>query len=151
MRRILVLLASFLLFSIVAAGQAPTLIAIRAAKLIDGKSEKPHDPAAYALELMAADVNRLLVHLKIHIAHYVGYSMGGRIGIQALLDFSPKLNRVVLGGVGWGGSHGEAQEIARAMRGEPTTSEVARSFYDFARARPSNGNASSGAARCNLR
>ena len=41
MRRILVLLASFLLFSILAAGQAPTLIAIRAAKLIDGKSEKP--------------------------------------------------------------------------------------------------------------
>jgi len=103
-----------------------------------GKSEKPHDPAAYALELMAADVNRLLVHLKIHIAHYVGYSMGGRIGIQALLDFSPKLNRVVLGGVGWGGAYGEAQEIARAMRGQPTTSEVARSFYDFARARPEN-------------
>jgi imidazolonepropionase-like amidohydrolase len=41
MRRILVLLASFLLFSILGAGQAPTLIAIRAAKLIDGKSEKP--------------------------------------------------------------------------------------------------------------
>ncbi|PYX32139.1 MAG: amidohydrolase [Acidobacteria bacterium] len=41
MRRILVLLASFLLFSILAAGQAPTRIAIRAARLIDGKSEKP--------------------------------------------------------------------------------------------------------------
>jgi imidazolonepropionase-like amidohydrolase len=41
MRRILVLLSSLLLFSILAAGQAPTLIAIRAAKLIDGKSEKP--------------------------------------------------------------------------------------------------------------
>jgi imidazolonepropionase-like amidohydrolase len=41
MRRILVLLASFLLFSILAAGQAPTQIAIRAAKLIDGKNEKP--------------------------------------------------------------------------------------------------------------
>jgi pimeloyl-ACP methyl ester carboxylesterase len=103
-----------------------------------GKSEKPHDPAAYALELMAADVNQLLVHLKIHFAHYVGYSMGARIGIQALLDFSPSLNRVVLGGVGWGGAFGEAQEIARAMRGEPTTSEVAKSFYDFARARPEN-------------
>jgi pimeloyl-ACP methyl ester carboxylesterase len=103
-----------------------------------GNSEKPHDPAAYALELMAADVNRLLVHLNIRIAHYVGYSMGARIGIQALLDFSPRLNRVVLGGVGWGGAFGEAKEIARAMRGQPTTSEVARSFYDFARARPEN-------------
>jgi pimeloyl-ACP methyl ester carboxylesterase len=103
-----------------------------------GKSEKPHDPSAYSLELMAADVSRLLAHLDIRTAHYVGYSMGARIGIQVLLDFSPRLSRVVLGGVGWGGAFGEAEEIARAMRGEPTTSEVARSFYDFARARPEN-------------
>jgi pimeloyl-ACP methyl ester carboxylesterase len=103
-----------------------------------GKSEKPHDPAAYALELMAADVLRLMDHLDTRIAHYVGYSMGARIGIQSFLDFSPRLSRVVLGGVGWGGAFGEAREIARAMRGEPTTSEVARSFYDFARARPEN-------------
>jgi imidazolonepropionase-like amidohydrolase len=41
MRRILALLASSLLFSILVAGQAPTRIAIRAAKLIDGKNEKP--------------------------------------------------------------------------------------------------------------
>jgi pimeloyl-ACP methyl ester carboxylesterase len=103
-----------------------------------GSSEKPHDPAAYALELMAGDVNRLLEHLSVRVANYIGYSMGARIGVQALLDFSPRLCRVVLGGVGWGGAFGAAQEIARAMRGEPTTSEVARSFYDFARARPEN-------------
>jgi pimeloyl-ACP methyl ester carboxylesterase len=103
-----------------------------------GKSDKPHDPSAYALGLMAADVNRLLTHLKLRIAHYVGYSMGARIGVQALLDFPQMLSRVVLGGIGWGGAFGEAEEIARAMRGEPTTSEVARSFYDFARARSEN-------------
>jgi pimeloyl-ACP methyl ester carboxylesterase len=103
-----------------------------------GSSDKPHDPAAYALELMAADVDRLLAHINIRAANYIGYSMGARIGVQALLDFSPRLSRVVLGGVGWGGAYGEAKEIARAMRGEPTTSEVARSFYDFARARPEN-------------
>jgi len=103
-----------------------------------GKSDKPHDPAAYALEKMSADVLGLMDHLDIRTAHYVGYSMGARVGIQALLDFSPQLSRVVLGGVGWGGAFGEAQEIARAMRGEPTTSEVAKSFYDFARARPDN-------------
>jgi pimeloyl-ACP methyl ester carboxylesterase len=103
-----------------------------------GKSDKPHDPAAYALEKMAADVLRLMDHLDIRTAHYVGYSMGARSGLQALLDFSPRLSRVVLGGVGWGGAFGEAQEIARAMRGEPTTSDVAKSFYDFARARPEN-------------
>jgi pimeloyl-ACP methyl ester carboxylesterase len=103
-----------------------------------GRSEKPHNPASYALETMAADVLRLMDHLEMRGADYIGYSMGARIGLQALLDFSPRLSRVVLGGIGWGGAFGEAQEIARAMRGEPTTSEVARSFYDFARARPDN-------------
>lgn len=41
MRRILVLLTWWLMLSMLAAGQAQTRIAIRAAKLIDGKSEKP--------------------------------------------------------------------------------------------------------------
>jgi pimeloyl-ACP methyl ester carboxylesterase len=103
-----------------------------------GSSDKPHDPAAYALELMAADVRRLILHLDIHVAHFIGYSMGARIGVQGLLDFPQMLGRVVLGGIGWGGAFSEANEIARAMRGEPTTSDVARSFYDFARARPEN-------------
>jgi pimeloyl-ACP methyl ester carboxylesterase len=103
-----------------------------------GSSEKPHAPAAYALELMAADVARLLDHLDIRLAHYVGYSMGARIGVQAMLDFSNRLARVVLGGIGWGGAFHEAPEVAKMLRGEPSSSSVARTFYDFASARPAN-------------
>src|ERR1700694_2257969 len=51
-----------------------------------GSSEKPHDPAAYALGIMAADVRRLMDHLDVKVAHFVGYSMGARIGVQMMLD-----------------------------------------------------------------
>jgi pimeloyl-ACP methyl ester carboxylesterase len=103
-----------------------------------GGSEKPHDPSAYALEQMAGDVHRLIDHLDIRVAHYLGYSMGARIGVQALLDFPKRLSRAVLGGIGWVGAYHEAMEIAQALRGEPTTSAGAKTFYDFARARPDN-------------
>lgn len=103
-----------------------------------GSSDKPHDPAAYAGELMAADVVRLLDHLHIEAAHYLGYSMGARIGLQMILDLPQRVRRAVLGGIGWAGAFHAAADIARAMRGEPTTNPVARTFFEFASARPSN-------------
>jgi pimeloyl-ACP methyl ester carboxylesterase len=103
-----------------------------------GSSDKPHDPAAYALETMAADVGRLLDHLTIESADYIGYSMGSRIGVQAMLDLPSRLRRVVLGGIGWVGAFHAEAEIARAMRHEPTSDPVAKTFYDFAAARPAN-------------
>jgi pimeloyl-ACP methyl ester carboxylesterase len=103
-----------------------------------GHSDKPHDPAAYAGEVMAGDVARLLDHLSIETAHYLGYSMGARIGLQVMLDLPGRVSRAVLGGIGWAGAFHVAPDIARAMRGEPTTSPIAQTFYDFARARPIN-------------
>jgi pimeloyl-ACP methyl ester carboxylesterase len=103
-----------------------------------GSSGKPHDSAAYALEIMAADVRRLLDHLDIEVADYLGYSMGARIGMQAMLDYPGQLRRVALGGIGWAGAFHAAKEIAQALRGEPTNSAVSKTFYQFATARPSN-------------
>jgi len=47
-----------------------------------GKSDKPHDPKAYAE--LGQDVLRLLDHLNIVRAHIVGYSLGGIITAKLL-------------------------------------------------------------------
>ena len=65
-----------------------------------GESEKPHDPAAYETDVMAADVVRLLDHLEIGTADLLGYSMGGRIGTEALYRHPERFNAAVLAGIG---------------------------------------------------
>lgn len=103
-----------------------------------GDSDKPHDQRAYEPAVMAADVRRLLDHLDIESALYLGFSMGARIGIQCVLDFPARLRRAVLGGVGIKGALAQSQSIARALRGATPENPVAKSFYEFARARPHN-------------
>lgn len=103
-----------------------------------GRSDKPHDAAEYAFEVMAADVRRLLDELQIAAAHYIGYSMGGRIGLQCLLDFPDRLRGAVLGGIGVGGAVEEAAPIVRALRGGEPETASALSFHKFASARAIN-------------
>jgi pimeloyl-ACP methyl ester carboxylesterase len=61
-----------------------------------GKSDKPHDPAAYGIELVE-DVSRLLDHLQIRKAHIVGYSVGGSIALKLLTTHPERCSSVVLG------------------------------------------------------
>jgi pimeloyl-ACP methyl ester carboxylesterase len=103
-----------------------------------GHSDKPHDPAAYSIDIMAADINRFLDHLNVPAASYVGYSMGARIGLQVALDYPARMRRAVLGGLGTAGAIESSDAIAQALRGEPTDDPVAQTFYRFASARPAN-------------
>ena len=104
-----------------------------------GHSDKPHDPAAYAIGIMAGDIIRLLDHVEVPSASYLGYSMGARIGLQVVMDFPGRVQRAALGGIGAEGAIGSADAIAAAfLRGEPTDDPIAQSFYRFASARPSN-------------
>ena len=104
-----------------------------------GHSDKPHDEAAYAVEVMAGDVVRLLDELSIPSAQYLGYSMGARIGLEVILDFPERIKRAVLGGIGAAGAIDQAAAIAQALRaGEPTDDPVAQTFYRFASSRPIN-------------
>jgi len=65
-----------------------------------GKSEKPHDPKQYGAE-MVADVIRLLDHLKIEKAHFVGYSMGGFMTGYLVSQHPERILSATLGGAGW--------------------------------------------------
>ena len=104
-----------------------------------GHSDKPHDPAAYAIGIMALDVIRFLDHVEVPSAGYLGYSMGARIGLQVVMDFPGRLQRAAFGGIGAAGAIDSAAAIAEAfLRGEPGNDPIAQSFYRFASARPTN-------------
>jgi len=104
-----------------------------------GQSDKFHDSAAYAIGIMGRDVTRLLDHVEVESAGYLGYSMGARIGLQVAMDAPERVKRAVLGGIGASGSIRSADAIAEAfLRGEPGDDPIAQSFYRFASARPTN-------------
>jgi pimeloyl-ACP methyl ester carboxylesterase len=64
-----------------------------------GKSDKPHDPKKYGLE-MAEDAVRLLDHLQIKKVHIVGYSMGAVITAKLLATHPDRFLSATLGGHG---------------------------------------------------
>lgn len=62
-----------------------------------GASSKPHDPAEYGVK-MVHDIGRLIDHLNIEQAHFIGYSMGSRL-INSFCDLNKKrCLSMVLGG-----------------------------------------------------
>ncbi|MGH7904267.1 MAG: alpha/beta fold hydrolase [Candidatus Dormibacteraceae bacterium] len=107
-----------------------------------GRSDKPHDPAAYRQRTMAADVVRLLDHLDVGRADLVGYSMGARIGMRVAFEHPGRLWRAVLGGPGRWHDVERTVAIAAALRArrpsEGGRDGVARTFLEFASARPVN-------------
>ena len=63
-----------------------------------GRSDKPHDPAAYAGRCRVADVLAVLDAEGIDRAHFWGYSMGGSIGFAFGVHAPDRLRSLVLGG-----------------------------------------------------
>jgi pimeloyl-ACP methyl ester carboxylesterase len=63
-----------------------------------GASDKPHQPDAYDRERNVEDIAAVLDDLDIPRAHYLGYSMGGRIGF-AIARYAPeRVHSLILGG-----------------------------------------------------
>lgn len=84
-----------------------------------GESDKPHDKEKYGTE-MAADVVRLLDHLKIKRAHLVGYSMGVFIVGKVVATHPDRVLSIVYGGqspliVGDSNGSSEIDSFAKAV------------------------------------
>jgi len=62
-----------------------------------GKSDKPHDPAAYGIN-MVDDVLAVIDDLRIDRVNYMGYSMGAGIGCMCAVRYPERFNSYVLGG-----------------------------------------------------
>jgi pimeloyl-ACP methyl ester carboxylesterase len=78
-----------------------------------GKSDKPHDIEKYGPE-MAADVVRLLDHLKVDKAHLVGYSSGAFIAGKVAATHPDRILSIVYGG--------QAPLVAEAKVAKPKSS-----------------------------
>jgi pimeloyl-ACP methyl ester carboxylesterase len=63
-----------------------------------GRSDKPHDREAYALDRLVGDVVAVLDDAGIERTHYWGYSFGGWIGLGLLVKAPQRLRKAVLGG-----------------------------------------------------
>ena len=63
-----------------------------------GDSDKPHDPSAYRMEVMASDILSVLDALGLDKAHYMGYSSGGYLGFVLAKQAQERLLSLILGG-----------------------------------------------------
>ncbi|HEU0246239.1 MAG TPA: alpha/beta hydrolase [Gaiellaceae bacterium] len=63
-----------------------------------GRSDKPHDVAAYAMSLQTADVVALLDALSVDRAHFVGRSYGGRLAFGVGEHAPERVLSLVAGG-----------------------------------------------------
>ena len=64
-----------------------------------GRSGKPHDPKGYGLKLRVNDVLAVMDDLGVSKAHYMGYSMGGRIGFGIVLNALDRFHSLIIGGM----------------------------------------------------
>jgi pimeloyl-ACP methyl ester carboxylesterase len=94
-----------------------------------GQSGKPHDPAAYGLE-MVNDIVRLLDHLEIEKAHLVGHSMGAEIALKAAARHPTRVRSVVLAGSGW--SDDSVYELMRMLAESFERGEGLRAYFEWA-------------------
>lgn len=65
-----------------------------------GDSDKPHQQSVYSYANMSRDVLRVMDHLQIAKADFLGYSMGAFMGVWLLAHSRERFTSMILGGIG---------------------------------------------------
>lgn len=60
--------------------------------------DSPHEPEM-SIPLMAADIIELMDDLDLDQSHLVGHSLGGKLGMQLVLQFPDRVKRLVVGDI----------------------------------------------------
>ncbi|MGC5172583.1 alpha/beta fold hydrolase [Microbacterium sp. DT81.1] len=106
-----------------------------------GQSDKPHDPHDYTMDALVGDLLIVLETYLLDSVLYAGYSLGGRVGWQLLVDAPDRVSRGVLGGIPDGRPLARLDiEQARAFaeRGTPIEDRVTQNYVTLAERVPGN-------------
>jgi pimeloyl-ACP methyl ester carboxylesterase len=76
-----------------------------------GRSESPHDPAAYPEDVLVKDAQALIAHLALEDYDLGGFSLGARTAVRCVIEGSAP-RRLVLGGMGLEGLAGWERRAA---------------------------------------
>jgi len=63
-----------------------------------GISDKPHESEAYRMKKLVADIITVVDQLGVRKAHFLGYSMGGRIGFAIAKHAPERFYSMIIGG-----------------------------------------------------
>jgi pimeloyl-ACP methyl ester carboxylesterase len=102
-----------------------------------GQSDKPQDPNAYGLDQRVGDVLAVLDALKLPRSHFLGYSMGGRVGFALAQQAPQRLDKLAIGG-----AHPDSSSQQPENGPDPNTSDLNTSALNTSDLNTSDFNAS---------
>lgn len=96
-----------------------------------GRSGKPKEDGQYGME-MVRDLVRLMDHLQIKKANFVGYSMGSFLTHKFAVTYPDRVKSIVLGGAGWlreGPATEAMDQISDSLRKDKSLEPLFRALH----------------------
>ncbi len=98
-----------------------------------GIGRTTHYQGAYTIEQMACDVIALLDRLDVRAAHLLGHSMGGRVALEAALDWPERVKSLVMAASGSGPAGRPGPECLPGLSYRFASGVAALGFEEYVR------------------